>query len=390
MGNQSVGNYPYQSLISLGQNYPFANSLAAGAAVTTLPNINITWERTRMTDAGLDLSVLDGKLALTADYFVKTTFDILYNVSASSMLGASPSAENAGTVENKGWDFDLSHKSSLGDFSYSISANVSLNDNKVTSLANVKLDIAKGLFVGYPIGSRYGFVADGLFVDDADIQSYATQPFASQPGDIRYKDISGPDGIPDGKVDNTYDRTIIGSPLPTSTFGLSMTAKYKGFDLAVLFQGEGGRREMIKAWHFFAFDNDGNIQKWQYEQHWTKENPDRNAGYPVFLRKSNDFYSTNPSTFWFKNATFLRLKNVQIGYRLPTRITDKLSLDNVRIFVNGENLFTISHFYEGWDPEMSINDSYGWYPLTRLFFSRNKHRFLIIKTDYYEINKNSN
>jgi hypothetical protein len=299
----------------------------------------------------------------------KQIFSILYNVSASSMLGASPSAENAGTVENKGWDFDLSHKNNIGDFSYSISANVSLNNNKVVSLANVKLDIAKGLFVGYPIGSRYGFIADGLFVDDADIQNYATQPFPAQPGDIRYKDINGPDGVPDGKVDNTYDRTVIGSPLPTSTFGLSLNAKYKGFDLAVLFQGEGGRKEMIKAWHFFAFDNDGNIQQWQYDERWTKENPDRNAGYPAFYRKSNDFYSFNPSTFWFKDATFLRLKNVQIGYTIPSRIIDKLSLDNVRIFVNAENLFTISHFYEGWDPEMSINDSYGWYPLTKLFLA---------------------
>ncbi len=369
LGNQAVGDYPYQSLISLGENYPFANSLTAGAAVNTLPNVNITWERTRMTDGGLDISILAGKLSVTADYFVKKTFDILYNVSASSMLGANPSAENAGTVENKGWDFDISHKNAIGDFSYGVSANLSINHNKVISLANVKLDIDKGLFVGYPIGSRYGFVADGLFVDDADVASYATQPFPTQPGEIRYKDISGPNGVPDGQVDNTYDRTVIGTPFPITTYGLNMNAKYKGFDLALLFQGEGGRKEMIKAWHFFAYDNDGNIQKWQYAERWTKENPNRNAGYPIFIRKANDFYSYNPSTFWFKNATFLRLKNVQIGYSIPTTLTNKISLHSVRIYVSGENLFTISHFYPGWDPEMSINDEYGWYPMSRLILA---------------------
>ena len=135
-----------------------------------------------MTDAGLDLSVMDGKLGFTADYFVKTTIDILYNVSASSMLGADPSPENAGKVENRGWDFDLSHKNTLGDFSYSVSANFSFYNNKVVSLANVKLDIAKGLFVGYPIGSNYGFISDGLFVDQADISRLCNATISCRTG----------------------------------------------------------------------------------------------------------------------------------------------------------------------------------------------------------------
>jgi TonB-linked SusC/RagA family outer membrane protein len=367
LGNQSIGNYPYQSLISLGQNYPFGNSLTAGAAVTTLPNTDITWERTKMTDAGLDVSVLDSKIALTVDYFVKTTSDILYSVSASSILGANPSMENAGTVQNKGWDFNLSHKNTFGDFSYSVSANFSLVNNKVLSLANVNQDIAEGLFVGYPIGSRYGFVADGLFVNQADVASYATQPFTSQPGDVRYKDISGPNGVPDGKVDYTYDRTVIGSPIPTSTYGLSLTAKYKGFDLALLLQGEGGRKDMIMSWHFTGLPDGGNIEQWQYNERWTSANPDRNAGFPGMT--FNWYPSFEPSTYWIKNATFLRLKNIQIGYTIPSKFTKKVYLDNVRIYVSGENLFTISHFYPSWDPEMHINDWYGWYPMTRLLLA---------------------
>lgn len=369
LGNQSVGDYPYQSLISLGQNYPFGNSLSAGAAITTLANTNITWETTRMTDAGLDLTVMDSRLSLTADYFVKRTFGILYNVSASAMLGASPSAENAATVENRGWDADLSYKATLGDFSFSVSANFSFVNNKVIDLANVKLDIAKGLFVGYPIGSRYGFVTDGLFVDNADVQSYAKQPFTASPGEIRYKDISGPDGVPDGKVDATYDRKVIGSPMPKDFYGLSLRGKYKGFDLALLFQGEGGRKDMVYASFFYPNDNVDNIQKWLYDHRWTTENPDRNAPCPKLMIKSTDFYPNNISDFWFKSATFLRLKNVQIGYNLPSKFAKKLFLDNVRFSISGENLFTISNFYKGWDPEMSIaqGQSNAGYPLTRLW-----------------------
>jgi TonB-dependent starch-binding outer membrane protein SusC len=369
LGNQEVGNYPYQSLISLGQNYPFGNSMSAGAAVTTLPNEYITWERTKITDIGLDVSVLDAKLSLTVDYFIKQTNGILYNVSASSMLGADPSPENAGNVENRGWDFDISHRNTIGNFSYSISANFSIVNNKVLKLANVDKDIDRGLFVGYPIGSRYGFIADGLFVDDEDVQSYAQQPFTPAPGEIRYKDISGPNGVPDGVVDFTYDRTVIGSPMPTSTYGLNMTAKYKGFDLDLLLQGEGGRKVQITLPFFIFIDNNDNIQKWQYEQRWTTENPDRNAGYPRLLDRGEDFYMNNPSTFWFKNATFLRFKNLQFGYTLPSRLTEKVSISSVRLYINGENLFTISHFYDGWDPEMRIVGRWsgGWYPPTKLW-----------------------
>jgi TonB-dependent starch-binding outer membrane protein SusC len=262
-----------------------------------------------------------------------------------------------------GWDFDLSHKNIVGDFSYSVSVNLSLIKNKVASLSTVSIDIAKGLFVGYPINSVYGYVADGIFVDQADVDKYPKQPFKTGPGQIRLKDISGPNGVPDGKVDATYDRKVLGSPLPTSTYGVNMSGKYKGFDLDILFQGEGGRKAPVSSYYSQALSGDGNIQQWQFDERWTPQNPNPNAGYP---RMYFDSPSDALSTFWIENATFLRLKNIQIGYNLPSRITKKLSIGNVRFYVNGENLFTLSHFDKGWDPEMQINQT-GWYPLTRLW-----------------------
>lgn len=369
LGNQSVGNYPYQDLLSLGTNYPWGSVVQAGAAVTTLANKNITWETTRMTDAGLDLSVLNNRLNFTADYYVKTTFDILYNISASTILGASPSAENAGTVENKGWDFDLSYRGNAGDFSYGVSGNISFVQNKVKKLANVEVDIARGLFIGKPIGSAYGFVTDGLFVTDEEAKAAPTQPFANyaNAGNIHYLDISGPNGVPDGVVTAAYDRLVIGNPRPTSYFGINLDASWKGVDFSALFQGEGGRKSNVPLEHFQAFDNDGNIQRWQMEERFHAGNPDKNAKYPELAILSTDFYTNNPSDYWIRNATFLRLKNVTLGYRLPARWVQKISLNSVRFYVSGENLFTLTGYYPGWDPEMTTGGSARWYPLSKLY-----------------------
>jgi len=369
LGNQSVGNYPYQDLLSLGQNYPWGSSIQAGAAVTTLANKNISWETTRMTDIGLDLSVLNNRLNFTADYYIKTTFDILYNISASTVLGASPSAENAGTVENKGWDFDLGYRNSLGDFTYGVSANLSFVKNEVKKLANVSVDIAKGLFIGEPIGSTYGFVTDGVFIDDAEAAEAPTQPFLAyaSSGGIHYLDISGPNGTPDGIVNAAYDRKVIGMPRPTSYYGINLDAGWKGFDLSALFQGEGGRKASVALEHFYAFDNDGNIQRWQMEERYYSGNKNKNAGYPELYITSTDFYSNNPSDFWIRNATFIRLKNLTLGYRIPSKWTQKIYLNSVRLYASGENLFTLTKFYKGWDPEMNVGGSTRWYPLTKLY-----------------------
>ncbi len=369
LGNQSIGDYPYQDVIYLGQNYPFGNTYAAGAAVTVLANKGITWETTRITDIGLDMSFINNKLSFTADYFIKNTKDILYDVSVSKILGASPSSSNAGTVQNKGWDFDIAYNNTIGDFNYGVSAIFTIVHNKVTKLANIEQDINRGLFIGYPIGSAYGYTSSGLFASDEEVQSAPTQPFPflASAGGIKFLDISGPEGVPDGIVDSSYDRTIIGQPFPITTYGFTFTGGYKNLDFHFLLQGEGGRKDMVNIDHFFPLDNNGNIQREAFDKRWTQANPDPKAKYPKLIIMSTDFYRENKVDYWFRDATFLRLKNAQIGYSLPKEIVNKISLNRLRIYITGENLFTLTNYYKNWDPEMSTGGARRFYPLTKLY-----------------------
>ena len=369
LGNQNISNYPYQNVLSLGQNYTFGGVLASGIALTKLANADITWEKTQIIDIGLDLSVLKDQLSLTFDYFDKTTSDILYPKSVSTVLGLATSEYNAGEVNNSGFEVFINYHTSIGKVNIGISPNFSYVKNKVTKLADEKLqDIGKGLFVGEPIGAIYGYVADGIFKDAADVTSYPTQPIAGQPGVIRFKDISGPDGVPDGKVDATYDRQVIGSTTPKYYYGVTVTADYKGFDFSMLLQGLGGFEKQMGSYMAFAFYNSGQIQRWQADGAWTEANPNPNASYPKLTNLNMGSENVQSSTFWNRNASYLRLKNLQVGYTIPKNVIKKIKLNNLRIFYSGQNLLSFNHFYTGWDPEMyqSTGDQPSFYPITAI------------------------
>ena len=369
LGNQNIGNYPYQNLLTLGQNYSIGGSLASGARVTRLSNIDIHWESTQVADIGLDLTLLDGKLGMVFDYFDKTTSNILYTISVAKVLGLTPSSVNAGEVRNRGFEVLLNYKTSIGKLDIGIIPNFSYIKNEVTKLANVKFDIANGLFVGQPLNALYGYVADGLFVDDNDIANYPTQPYAAQPGFIRYKDISGPDGVPDGKVDATYDRKVIGTTFPKFSYGATITADYKGFDLLVQMQGLAGFDKQMGTYEAFAFINNGQIQRWQADNRWTTENPDPNAKYIKLTNLLLGSGTTQPSTFWKRNASFLRLKNLQVGYSFSGGLIQKLKINRLRVFISGQNLLTLNHYYPGWDPERSYSvvNNPPFYPITSIY-----------------------
>jgi TonB-linked SusC/RagA family outer membrane protein len=370
LGNQEIGTYPYQKVLSTGYPYVVGDSkvLTPGIQLRTLPFAGITWESTRISDVGFDIGVFSSKINLSVDYYDKVTYDILYNLTVTRILGMSVGAQNAGKVGNKGWDFDLSYKNTIGNFSYGINTNFSVNHNEVLSLAGIERDVDQGLFVGYPLTSMYGYETDGLFVDQADVDNYPTQNFITKPGYPRYKDINGPDGTPDGRVSADYDRTVIGSQFPKYWYGFSATANYKGFDFFMQLQGQAGLKKMIQGQQL-AFYNNGNLQQWQVDERWTEENPDRNAAYPRLELIWYDPPFEDKIEYWLQDASFLRVKSIQLGYNIPSKILNGIGINQFRVYLQGENVTTFDHYRPGWDPEMQISGGYNitYYPPARLW-----------------------
>lgn len=374
LGNQNIGNYPYQSVYELGQNYPFGDTYTQGAAVTTAVDPTIKWEETETIDGGLEAVFWNGLLSVNASYFNRRTYDIQYKPSGSvsTILGQKISEMNTGELKNFGWEFEVGHRNKIGDVSYNVNANLSIIKNKLTTLGVGNVEQLNGmvgngsdLFIGYPIQMYYGYVSDGVFLDENDIKSWYDQSKVTpnpQPGDIRYKDISGPDGVPDGKIDPNYDRVYLGSRIPKFTFGLNLGVEYKGLDLSVLLQGVAGVTGMLDGFAGWAFRGDGNIQKWQAEGRFDPANPTRYPAYPRLEDLSN---STTPnivtSDFWTQDASYIRLKNIQLGYTFPKKMLQAAKISNLRVYVQAENPLCWNKYKPGWDPE--INTSGNYYPI---------------------------
>ncbi len=393
LGNNNIGNYAYQSVYVLGNdyNYPLGSTIQQGASLTTYTDPNLKWETTRTFDVGFESILWNGLLSANITYFNRYTYDILFkpNASASAIFGLTMSEVNTGEALNDGWEFELGHSHTVGDFSYSINANFSIINNEVKSLGignvnqpNGMVGNGSNLFVGYPMQMFYGYVTDGVFVDQADIDSWFAHTDQStfgkdqantKPGDIRYVDISGPDGVPDGKVDATYDRVYLGSRIPKYTFGFSFNAAYKGFDLSLFLQGIAGAKGMLSEYAGYAFFAEGNLQKWQMEGAFNEENPERYPAYPRLENLGNSGgHNTQTSDFWVRNANYLRIKNIQLGYTLPKSITQKCGISNLRVYVASENPYTFHSMPSGWDPEIVLDadNQYAggsFYPVLRNF-----------------------
>lgn len=376
LGNQNIGVYPYQQTYDLGHNYVFGNpaSLIPGTYVSSYKNQNITWEKTAITNVGLDFGLFNGMLNGSVEYFYKYTSDILASVEVTNIMGRSVGQSNVGAVSNKGIEVNLSYNGRIGkDFRYSISPNFTWVKNAVEELANgATEEINNNRIVGQPIGIIYGYQTDGLFVDQTEIDAAPEQLVGKsdlKPGYVKYKDISGPDGVPDGKVDAQYDRTVLGSTTPKFYYGLNLSASYKGIDFSALLQGLGGYERLIGSYMAYAFYNGGSIQRWQADNCWTVENPNKWAEYPRLETLNMNNPNLQTSDYWMRNASFLRIKNVQLGYTLPRQWTEKVGMENVRIYVSGQNLFSFNSFYKGWDPENEIGtgDAPSYYPITAIY-----------------------
>lgn len=382
IGNQNIGDYPYQEIFRSNFNYGFGNRVNTGVANTALVDPTIHWESTRTYDLGLDAGFFNGKLTFGATYYNRYTYDILVtpNASVSDVLGFGIGRTNSGSLENRGWEFTVDHRNKVGNFNYFLSANFSTVNNEVLDLGVANITQPNGLvgngsnqFIGYPLGLYYGYITDGLYVDAPDVANYqlisnqsAISP-SPQPGDIRYKDISGPDGIPDGKVDAAYDRTIIGSTIPKYSYGLTIGGSHKGFSISALIQAVSGVQGQISNASGYAFFTDGNVQRWQMDERWTVENPDPNAKYPrIEIIPNTGTPNTVLSDFWMLNASYIKLRNIQLGYTLPSSAVKRLGLGSLRFNASAENLLTISGYRDGWDPE--INAGFiNYYPILTNF-----------------------
>jgi TonB-linked SusC/RagA family outer membrane protein len=378
LGNQNIGNYAYQSVLGAGYNYPFGGVLSTGVANTVLVDPTIKWESTRTKDVGIDGSLFGGKLGFSATYFDRYTYDILVSPSSSvaAVLGFGVGVQNAGKLSNRGLEFTLDYRNSIGDFTYAVNGNFSVIRNKVLDLGvgnirqpNGLVGNGSNLFNGFPMNIYYGYKADGLFVDAADVAGYADQKAINpnvSPGDIRYQDISGPQGIPDGKVDATYDRMVLGSQIPKYTFGLNLSLGYKNFDLAVLLQGVSGVNGYLDQYAGWAFYQNGNVQRWQADSHWSAANPDPNAKYPRLQTLTNTGTpNTLTSSFWMLDGSYLKVRNIQLGYKFNTEALKARGIEGLRIYATAQNPLAFSKYPKGWDPETITNGSY--YPILAVY-----------------------
>ena len=371
IGNNAIGNYRYLSLYDFNRNYVFDNSVIPGVAVGRMANHDIMWETTITTDFGLDIGILKNMFELSGDYFIKRTEDILITVPIPYLIGdLGAPIQNVGTVENRGWELSMTHRNSIKDFNYTINFNISHVENKVIKYSDV--DAISGGFLlreGLPVWSLYGYNSLVIFQNQEEVDGHAFQNPMTGPGDLKFEDQltvdTNGDGIPDeadGVIDGD-DRVVLGNPFPEYYYGLNLSLSYKGIDLSVLFQGvskqDGYLRSDYLITPFFSPDRGIFITKWL--DRWTPENPDTDVP-----RLNENNLSGSYNSYWVQDNSYLRLKNLQLGYSLPESLTRKISVENIRIYANAQNLFVHTDF-EGFDPERGLRQTGVGYPLHRTY-----------------------
>ena len=366
LGNNNIGNYPYQSVYSLGasQNYVFNGVYTQGAAITTYVDPTLKWERTRNIDFGIEAGFFKDKLNVGVTYFTRKTFDVLYKPAASysNIFGLNISQVNTGKLENKGWEIELRWNDQIGDLKYHINGNLTIVDNKLVSLGVGNVTQKNGLvgngddlFVDYPIQMYYGYITDGVFLTDEEVGEWVDQSNIapkSVAGDIRYVDVNG-----DGKV-TADDKTYLGSRIPKYTFGINLGLEYKGWDFSVILQGIAKVKGVLTNGAGWAFYQDGNIQRWMMEGTWSVNQNNRYPDYPRLEQLTNaGSNNTLLSDFWVLDASYLKVRNAQLGYTFPKKLIGKIGLETARIYLSAENPLVFKKFRKGWDPENALGSA---------------------------------
>ena len=367
LGNQEIGNYPYTSIIGGGYYYPFGGTPAQGYSISSEGNSKIKWEKSTQTDIGLDIGLFDNAIQLTADYFVKNTSDMLLSVPIPSSAGnvGSPT-QNAGKVRNMGIELELTYRKQLNrNLHFTGTANFAAIQNEVISLAGGtpivggRIDnnyYATLTTVGHPIGAFYLLNMEGIYQTPLEVFTHAYQGPGVQPGDVKFKDISGPQGKTDGVI-NDYDRTFAGSPIPKFTYGFTGNLEYKRFDLSVFLQGVYGN----SIYNQILTDIEGFYRSFNITERVATNSWQGQGTSNQFPRLSWNGATNNkmPSTRFLESGSYMRVKNVQLGYNLPSGLLSKLTISQTRVFASVQNLLTFTN-YTGLDPEQyTSNNSLG-------------------------------
>jgi len=358
VGNQEIPDFAYLERITQNYQYPFGAVPNEGYATYKLGNNDIKWETSDQINIGTDLEFLfNYQLNISIDYFRKTTNNLLLSVSIPSSAGYADSPiMNTGSVLNSGFELAIEYKKYFSkDFSFHINANASLLHNEMLKLDNPILAgrIDNSVYAtkteeGFPIGSFYLYEMEGIFQNQTEIVTHAFQGNDIEPGDVKFKDQNG-DGVIDSK-----DRTHLGSAIPKVTTGLTLGFNYKQFDFSMFLGGAFGQ----KIYYQIATDIEGfyrpfNLTQRYYDERWTGEGTSNTQPRACWEAKSNN---ARPSSRFLEDASYLKLKNIQIGYNLSDDVVKKIRLSNLRIYCSGTNLYTFTK-YPGLDPELTTSDN---------------------------------
>ncbi|UCS95842.1 TonB-dependent receptor [Echinicola marina] len=369
LGNERIGNYPYQASIG------FANPLfhqgsnvvsAQSAAQWQYAIPDISWEKTVSYNIGVDANFFNYRLMLSGEYFKKTTKGMLLPLEIPDYIGFDNPDQNTGEMYTNGWELDLSWSDDIGELGYSIGLNVSDFVSTMGDLGGIQFLGSQVRMEGSQFSEWYGYVSEGLFQTQEEVDNSPVLNSSVKPGDVKYKDISGPNGEPDGKISPEYDRVLLGGSLPRYMYGGNIRLDYKQFDFGLVIQGVGKQNSRMSGLMVQPLpENWGNIPKIIEGNYWSMYNTveqNADARYPRLSRnsESNNFAM---SDFWFINGGYMRLKNISLGYTLPTEVTGRVGVKNMRVYFNASDVFTINNYPKGWDPEVSLTG----YPITSSF-----------------------
>jgi TonB-dependent starch-binding outer membrane protein SusC len=368
LGNSAIGDYDWQSRVSFNQNYVFGNGTSNGAAPTVLANNKITWETTTQTNFGADLGLFNNRLSFVFDWYRKYTTDMLLSVPQPGTIGGGGSQrQNIGEILNRGTEFELRYNPSIGKLNLSMGGNISFVHNEIISLGGASFTTGRDGYShiykeGYGLRSLWGYQTDGVYQNQAQIDATPHWEGAG-PGDLIFKDINE-----DGVI-NADDRTYLGSSIPDYTYGFNLSAEWKGLDFSALVQGIHGNKIMYADANFGG----PGLGNFLYHENLQAAALDRWHGEGTSFTQPRVYWRADPgnnnenSDFFVKDGSYIRLKNLQVGYTLPAKWLEKVQISRLRVYVGGTNLFTITK-YPGFDPEIAAetSDSYGWdYPMSK-------------------------